>query len=242
MNTGGKTSFKGSLEAVYQPAQGFPAPLRWRLRNGLRKSFLQGLAVSALVRGVSRATGVITLTSELMGSLFFIRDEDRVLYERLREYARHDPDPSLGEMIRQILDRRVRINYGTLAYRVITDNGVAFLVDDWDADTTDITTMNFHACGTGAVAENQTDSALGAEATTITDRVAGTKSQPAANQLRSVGTQSFTGSGAITEHGLFSVITESAGVLWDRSVFAAINVVNGDSIQWTYTCTVAANG
>jgi len=68
------------------------------------------------------------------------------------------------------------------------------------------------------------------------------ETQPAANQLRSVGTQSFTGSGAITEHGLFSVITESAGVLWDRSVFSAINVDNGDSIEWTYTCTVSAGG
>ncbi|NIP93596.1 MAG: hypothetical protein GWO24_09115, partial [Akkermansiaceae bacterium] len=64
--------------------------------------------------------------------------------------------------------------------------------------------------------------------------------QPAYNQLQTVGTQSFTGSAAITEHGLLSVITEGSGVLWDRHTFSAINVANGDSIQWTYTATINA--
>lgn len=31
-------------------------------------------------------------------------------------------------------------------------------------------------------------------------------------------------------------------VLWDRKVFAAINVVNGDSIQFTYTCQINSGG
>lgn len=132
------------------------------------------------------------------------------------------------------------IDFGIVSLRVVTDDGVAFLVDDWDDDTTDITTMNFHACGTDNTAENATDSDLGAESTTVTDRVAGTKSQPAANQLRTIGTQSFTGAAAVVEHGIFSVITEGSGVLWDRSVITVINVGNGDSIQWTYTCTISS--
>jgi hypothetical protein len=132
------------------------------------------------------------------------------------------------------------INYGVLGYRYVTDNGVAFLVDDWDDDTTDITNMKYHACGTDNTAENQTDSALGTEATSITDRATGTQDQPNAYQLRSIATQSFTGSGSIVEHGLFSVVTESAGVLWDRTVFSTISVANGDSIQFTYTCTLTA--
>lgn len=132
------------------------------------------------------------------------------------------------------------IDHGVLGYRVVTSAGVGFLVDDWDDDTTDITTMNYHASGTDNTAENSSDTALGAEATTVTDRATGTKSQPAANQLRSVATQAFTGTAAIVEHGLFSVVTESSGVLWDRTVFAAINVGNGDSIEFTYTCTLNA--
>lgn len=134
------------------------------------------------------------------------------------------------------------VNFAVIARLVVTDVGVAFLVDDWDDDSTDITNMNFHACGTGVGAEAAGDTALGTESTTITDREEGVKSQPAANQLRTVATQSFTGSGAITEHGLFSVITESTGVLWDRSVFSEINVDDGDSVQWTYTCTVSSGG
>jgi hypothetical protein len=132
------------------------------------------------------------------------------------------------------------IDYGVLSYRVVTNAGVAFLVDDWDNDATNITDMNYHASGTGTAAENATDTALGTEATSVTDRATGTKSQPAANQLRSVGTQTYTGTAAITEHGLFSTATESAGTLWDRSVFSAINVVDTDTIQWTYTCTLTA--
>lgn len=136
----------------------------------------------------------------------------------------------------------VAIDYGVLSYRVVTSAGVAFLVDDWDSDATDITTMNYHASGTGTGAEASSDTGLGTEATSVTDRATGTKSQPAANQLRSVGTQTFTGSAAITEHGLFSTATESSGTLWDRSLFSAINVVNTDTIQWTYTCTLTAGG
>jgi len=153
----------------------------------------------------------------------------------------------IGHFYGRLYARLVRadgtvVNYGLISTRLITDVGVAFLVDDWDDDTTDITTMNFHACGTGVGAEAAGDTALGTESTTITDREAGAKTQPAANQLRTIATQDFTGSGAITEHGIFSVVTESAGVLWDRSVFSAINVANLDSIQWTYTCTLSSGG
>lgn len=135
---------------------------------------------------------------------------------------------------------------GLLSTKVITDAGVAFLVDDWDNSVTDLTTMNFHGCGTGAVAENVTDTALGTESTTALNpdstRATGTRSQPAANQYRSVGTVTFDASAAITEHGIFSQAATGGGTLWDRSVFSAINVASGDSIQFTYTCTVSSGG
>lgn len=134
---------------------------------------------------------------------------------------------------------------GLLSTRLITDTGVGFLVDDWDNNGTDLTTMNFHGCGTGTNAENQTDSALQTESTTALNpdstRATGTRSQPAANQYRSVGTLTFDASAAVTEHGLCSTAT-STYVLWDRSQFSAINVVSGDSIQFTHTTTVSAGG
>lgn len=135
---------------------------------------------------------------------------------------------------------------GLLSTKLITDTGVAFFVDDWDASVTDLSNMNFHGCGTGVAAENQTDAALGTESTTALNpdstRATGTRSQPAANQYRSVGTVTFDATAAITEHGIFSQAATGGGVLWDRSVFSAINVVSGDSIQFTYTCTVSAGG
>lgn len=135
---------------------------------------------------------------------------------------------------------------GLLSTKVITDSGVAFLVDDWDNNGQDLTTLNFHGCGTGTNAENQTDSALQTESTTALNpdntRATGTRSQPSANQYRSVGTLTFDNTAAVTEHGLFSQAATGGGTLWDRSVFSAINVVSLDSIQFTYTVTVSAGG
>jgi hypothetical protein len=130
------------------------------------------------------------------------------------------------------------LDYGLVSCRVITNAGVAFLVDDWNNDATDITTMNYHDSGTGTVAEAVTDTGLGTPCGEARD--AGTKSKPTANQLRTVATHTYAGSFAITEHGIFSATT--AGTLWDRSVFAAINVVANDKIEFTYTCTVNAGG
>lgn len=147
-------------------------------------------------------------------------------------------------IISQLAARHIKadgqvIDYGVICRRLITTDATEFLVDDWHNDATDITNMNYHASGTGTTAAANTDTALETEATTVTDRIAGTKSQAVANALETVGTQAFTGSAAITEHGLLSVITEGSGVLWDRHTFTAINVANGDSIQWTYTCTIS---
>ena len=135
---------------------------------------------------------------------------------------------------------------GLLSTKLITDAGVAFLVDDWDNDAQDITSMHFHGCGTGTNAESASDTALQTESTTALNpdstRATGTESQPAANQLRTVGTVTFDASAAITEHGIFSQAATGGGTLWDRSVFSVINVVSADSIQFTYTCTVSAGG
>jgi hypothetical protein len=139
---------------------------------------------------------------------------------------------------------------GLLSTRVVTDAGVAFFVDDWDvttaSSTNDITTLKYHGVGTGAGAEAVGDTALGAESTTALNpdstRPTGTTSQPAANQLRSVATVTFDASAAITEHGLFSQAAVPGGTLWDRSQFAAINVISGDAIQFTYTCTISSGG
>lgn len=137
-------------------------------------------------------------------------------------------------------------DYGTVGYRVITDAGVAFVVDDWDGSVTDITNFKYHGCGTGTTAEAAADTALVTESTTALNpdstRATGTNTQPAANQFRSTGTATFDASAAITEHGLFSQAATGGGTLWDRTVFSAVNVASGESISFQYTATLSSGG
>lgn len=135
---------------------------------------------------------------------------------------------------------------GLISTKVITNAGVTFLRDDWNNNGQDFTTMNFHACGTGVVAENVTDTGMGTEQTTnlnpASTRATGTRSVPSSNTFASVGTLTFSGAAAVTEQGVMSASATGTGSLWDRSVFAAINVSTADSIQFTYTGTLSAGG
>jgi hypothetical protein len=184
--------------------------LRWTLRQWFGTRFWLGWFWYHLAILFSKLTGIPTIIGRLEITLY----------------------RASGEIV----------HFGTVCYRVVTDAGVAFLVDDWDANGQDISTMNFHGCGTGTNAEAVGDTALQTESTTALNpdntRATGTRSQPAANQYRSVGTLTFDASAAVTEHGLFSASGTGTGSLWDRSVFSAINVVSGDSIQFTYTVTI----
>jgi hypothetical protein len=133
-------------------------------------------------------------------------------------------------------------DYGVVSRRVVTDAGVAYLVDDWIGGTSDISLFNFHACGTGTNPESAGDTALQSESTVITSRVAGTISAPAVNVVRSVGVMVFSGGGIISEHGIFNTITASSGVLWDRSLVGPYTVVAGDGLIFTYDLTVNSGG
>jgi hypothetical protein len=132
------------------------------------------------------------------------------------------------------------IDAGLLSCRVVTNAGVTYMRDDFNANagSADITNFKFHDCGTGVTAENVTDTALGTAYGGA--RATGSQGTNGTNVYQTIGTISFTSTLAITEHGIFSA--SSAGTLWDRSVFSAINVVNGDSIQFTYNLTINAGG
>lgn len=127
--------------------------------------------------------------------------------------------------------------YGVVSRRVVTDAFVAFLVDCLETSDPLIDDFDYHGIGTGTTAEAAGDTAL---ETASGSRVSGTPSQPAANQYRSVGTFAITSTVAITEHGLFNA--SSGGTLMDRSVFAALNLQDGDSLEMSYTLTLSAGG
>ena len=135
------------------------------------------------------------------------------------------------------LESGVLIPKGCLSNDVVTDTGVGFMVDAFQ-NLVELENMNFHDAGTGTGAEAAADTGLGTPFGG--SRVSGTQSEPAANQYRTTATIPFTSTLAITEHGIFSAST--SGVLWDRSKFTAINVVNGDSIQFQYTLTLTSGG
>lgn len=128
------------------------------------------------------------------------------------------------------------VDFGTVGWRVVTTEFVNFMVDQLQAEDSTWGDFLHHDSGVGTTAENVADTDI--ETTDGESRASGTQTEGAANIYESVGTISYTTTKAITEHGLFNHAT--LGELMDRTVFTVINVVNGDSIQFTYDLTVTA--
>lgn len=148
--------------------------------------------------------------------------------------------PTLTAELSLILNKRdgTRVDYGVVGYRVVTTAFVNFVVDQLQTETSVFGDYKFHDSGVGTTAENASDTAM--ETTDGESRVTGTQTESSANIYQSVGTISYTSTKAITEHGLFNDV--SAGTLMDRTVFSAVNVVNGESITFTYSLTVSSGG
>lgn len=148
--------------------------------------------------------------------------------------------PTLTAELSVQLNKRdgTRIDYGVVGYRVVTTAFVNFVVDQLQTETSVFGDFKFHDSGVGSTAENVANTAM--ETTDGETRVTGTQTETSANIYQSVGTISYTTTKAITEHGLFNDV--SAGTLMDRTVFSAINVVNGDSISFTYSLTISSGG
>lgn len=138
-----------------------------------------------------------------------------------------------------------RDDYGVVGRKVVTTAGVNFLVDAFQ-NTTELENMKYHGLGTGSTAEATSDTALVTELTTEYTgnvRATGTTAEGAsANIFQTVATNTLDGTpgAALREHGVFSA--SSAGTLLDRTVYAAITLSSGDSLQSTYELTCSAGG
>lgn len=133
------------------------------------------------------------------------------------------------------------LDLGVISCRVVTDTGVGYIVDAFQ-NSVELENMKYHGFGTGSNAEAAGNTALHTELTTqyASDNVrpTGTTTEGAsANIYRSVGTLSPDATVAITEHGIFSQAAVAGGVLLDKSLFSAINLISGDSLQITYDLT-----
>jgi hypothetical protein len=119
----------------------------------------------------------------------------------------------------------------------VTTAFVNDIVDNLIAETTAFGDYKYHDSGTGVGAEDPANVGLGTP--TGIARAVGTQVEgDFTYEYRSVGTITYDGSYAVTEHGLFNA---SSGVtLMDRTVFSAINVANNDQIEFTFDIAFSA--
>jgi hypothetical protein len=210
----GIVAFSGEV-AIKKIGGTVKAPLSWRIRNMLRWNYIKAWIGVMFISPIANKFGLLTGWGELR--LVLIKADGR------------------------------RIDYGVVSRQLVTDAGVAYIVDDWDGGANVIDNFNYHGFGTDDTpGEAVGDTALQLECTTALNpdstRATGTKSQPTANAMRTVGTLTFDASAAVVEHGVFTQAATGGGTLLDRSTFSAVNVVSGDSIQATYTLTLSSGG
>lgn len=131
----------------------------------------------------------------------------------------------------KVIDERVVKN------KKVTTAFVNFVVDQLITETSAFGDFKYHDSGTGVGAEDPGDTALGTpcgEARDVGSQEEGAQTY----EYKSIATNTYAGTFAITEHGLFNA--SSAGILMDRTVFSAINVVSSDKIEFTFTIQFSA--
>jgi len=143
-------------------------------------------------------------------------------------------------------DRGQMIDYGLASLRVVTTAGVNYLVSCLQ-NAAEPENLRYHGIGTGGTAEAAADTALVTELTTQYNpdntRATGTLTVGAANNVfRTVATNTVDASVTITEHGIFTQAATGGGTLLDRSLFAGIAMVSGNTLQTQYDFTINAGG
>lgn len=153
-------------------------------------------------------------------------------------------DNFLWRMFKKFLNIDLQIpfitGYWTLSpikKNLVVNTGIKKAADQIGGTTTAPVTAI--AIGTGTVAPAATDTALGAEITTLggargAATVSNTTTTTTGDTEKWIKTFTFTGSFALTEEGLFDN-NVSGGIMLARNTFAAVNVVSGDNLQITHT-------
>ncbi len=133
-------------------------------------------------------------------------------------------------------------------FGLVTDAGLNYLAVDFTGGSA-VANFKYHDSGTGSTTPAQTDTALQTQAGPST-RATGTNTQTQSASgtgsttpaiVQSVGTIAYLSNLAITEWGLFNQSAQG-GTMWDHRTFSAINVVSGDSIQFTYSLSIPGGG
>ncbi len=145
-----------------------------------------------------------------------------------------------------------RIDKGVICRKRVTGVFVTDIIkclakaSPYDSSPAAFQDYKYHRAGIATTAESNANTISTFNFTGCPTYVAATQgagtvdtSSATAPKYTSVATIAFTSTLAITEHGIFNS-NGGSGVCMDRSVFTAINVVNGDSIQFTYALTINA--
>lgn len=205
-----------------------------------------------LAQQISDYTPKSLLGKSIFRALPFVPDELAAeMVELLRQTTVVESQLGLVHMRFEGVDRKGKahyapIDYGIVSRKVVTDAGVNFLVDAFQ-NTVEVETLKFHAIGTGTNAENVSNTGLQTELTTQYNpdntRATGSLTEGAsANIFRTVGTNAVDASVSITEHAIMSQAATGGGTCWDRSVFTAVALASGDSLQSTYDLTCTSGG
>lgn len=169
----------------------------------------------------------------------------RSLADQLRSERNALPNPI--QAIGHLWLAKVHLNgdledFGLVSCRVVTTAGVQYIVDAFQ-NLTELENMKYHGLGTGSAAEAIGNTTLTTELTTqystSNTRPTGTTGEKSGdgNTYETTATITVSSAVAATEHGVFSQAATGGGVLLDRSVFAAVNLASGESIQATYQLT-----
>lgn len=136
-----------------------------------------------------------------------------------------------GELRITVTNPEGTITQETVVPNLVVTSGKDFIAERMKDATT--TAMSHMAIGTGSTAAAAGDTALGTEA----GRVSLTSTTVTANAVAYVATfGAGTGTGAITEAGLFNA--SSGGDMLCRTVFSVINKGAADTLGITWTVTV----
>lgn len=166
---------------------------------------------------------------------------------KLWEYVHGIPSPHFMVFMGGLWVKHIRHdgwvkNYGLVGRRAVCDDWVEDVVDNLIAEVAAFGDYKYHQSGTNATGAAATDTVSTLDTTSFPAPVAGTQVENAANIYESVATVNYTGTLAVEEHGIGNNATWLSGILLDRHTFTVINVVNGDSIEFTYRLTCTAGG
>lgn len=172
----------------------------------------------------------------------------KMLINKIKPYAQKFglmlPKKDVVEMYGSLAIKKIDIDgdiedFGIVSRQKITDVFVANLVTHLQT-TGGEAIFKWHGSGVTTGAESTGDTQLGAGSTAY-GRDEGTSSGTA-NVYTSIATHTYPVAAVIREHGLFNSSGLGAGVLMDRSLFAAVSCSSGDSIQFTYQLTCNSGG